>query len=750
MGKIMKKTAKILLSFVILVSILLPSHNAHFGKVEAATLHVWEKYETKKEEQYVLECSSGCSSERWYGDKEGYSDIKLDPYTGQFSYAGYPVSAPSSPYWVIDSYRGVVYSVGRYSEQYWGTTYYAEKKLVETKGNYLVLITGEKANEYPKDGKHSDGYWYVYKGLNNLPTVSLLTSNNQLLSEVPGYNELILSGSAQDPDNGDNISLKYSIIGVAGHQNTVFYNYTSNGSSKDFSIPLKINGTIPQGTHTIKVWAEDNKGGKSPEVSRSFTVDKTRPIISASPDKRENWDTTEVNINVSLSDALAGIDKGYYHLSTNSTPGTTWTIGKLNNFIVKINTEGEWYLHVKATDKAGNEDVKTYGVYRYFILNEPENFILKSTTTSSINYEWKKVEGHQYQLTLKNDKGTVLTTTGWISDNKFQFTGLSPNTGYYAEIKSKKYEKISNIVTGDLVYTDAEAVKKAVFEPMDEAIKITLDTAKTGNPADTQYEIKNILTGQISPAVNNMWINSGLQNDMSYDYMARPVNKNGKAAEWFFIGKGNTILTVIEPPIDWEDEVGGQTPIDLEKEFNPETICGKAAIWEGKKVIIVCGKSIPIEIEGVKNATHYAISKDGYGYSSWKELDDGKFKEVININEPGFYPVHVKFKNQYDRESESFVRNFLVDWIAPDVTSELKNKKQTATTVGYVDTIAKGKDNLSYVFYFDGSKWVLWKGQDIRISGIPLNNSRHEVQLKFSDLNGNVIDQKLKIWGISK
>lgn len=137
---------------------------------------------------------------------------------------------------------------------------------------------------------------------------------------------------------------------------------------------------------------------------------------------------------------------------------------------------------------------------------------------------------------------------------------------------------------------------------------------------------------------------------------------------------------------------------------------------------------------------------DGYGYGDWKDIDENKnIQESIFINVPGLYHVHIKFRNPYGGESQAFVRNYLVDWIKPEIITEKKIKRQSATTNGSFTIVGFGEDNLSPVLYNSGKGWNWYtEGEDITFDN--LSPGYNILVAKFSDLNGNIVEEKYEIW----
>ncbi|MET3658542.1 Ig-like domain-containing protein [Sporosarcina psychrophila] len=138
---------------------------------------------------------------------------------------------------------------------------------------------------YPTDGRHTDDYWYVRGALTNVaPTISLSTSDNRTLYENDSFG---ISGSATDSDSGNVVSVKYQLNG--GTERAIVSGI-STGASIPFNRALTFKGgmlfdgsnavtpALVEGTtHSLRVWAEDDKGGKSAAQTRLFTVVANRP-----------------------------------------------------------------------------------------------------------------------------------------------------------------------------------------------------------------------------------------------------------------------------------------------------------------------------------------------------------------------------------------------------------------------------------------------------------------------------------------
>lgn len=132
----------------------------------------------------------------------------------------------------------------------------------ETKGTYISDVTSENASAYPTNGKHTDGYWYVYVGSKSPPG-------------IPG------TPSFSNPENGKALSVSWSAASdadgnLSGYILEVQLNGGSwtqvyKGSARTYSY------TVPDSTETIafRVKAYDTDGAES-----SYATSATEEVLS--------------------------------------------------------------------------------------------------------------------------------------------------------------------------------------------------------------------------------------------------------------------------------------------------------------------------------------------------------------------------------------------------------------------------------------------------------------------------------------
>lgn len=115
---------------------------------------------------------------------------------------------------------------------------------------------------------------------NNAPTINVTSpSDARTLYENDTF---AIAGTTTDADNGNVVSVKYSIDGGATQAITAsvsagtaisFAKNLVYKSGKLYDGATAITSTLAEGSqHTLKVWAEDDQGGKSTEIIRTFYV----------------------------------------------------------------------------------------------------------------------------------------------------------------------------------------------------------------------------------------------------------------------------------------------------------------------------------------------------------------------------------------------------------------------------------------------------------------------------------------------
>lgn len=213
---------------------------------------------------------------------------------------------------------------------------------------------------------------------NTLPTLTLTNpANNLVLSEGSGSNSYVIAGSATDTDNNNVVTIKYKInngttynagSGVSDGSTPISFSKTlifSNKRLRDGSTDVTGVDLAENTTHTLTVWAEDNNGGVSSLVTRSFTVVWNRPPVISGSDTNLGTISAPPSQNYSVTDPEGNtititeyLDDVVLRTFT-ATPGQTYTITLTTAQWLQTSLASHT-LKVRATDSVGMYADRTF------------------------------------------------------------------------------------------------------------------------------------------------------------------------------------------------------------------------------------------------------------------------------------------------------------------------------------------------------------------------------------------------------
>ncbi|KAB8139251.1 exo-alpha-sialidase [Gracilibacillus oryzae] len=209
---------------------------------------------------------------------------------------------------------------------------------------------------------------------NNNPTLTLNTTDNRTLYESDTFT---IGGSAQDVDSGNVATVKYQInsgevraitVKISDGATFPFNRVLTFKQGKLYNGDTAVTGDLAEGSqHVLKVWVEDDQGGKSEEEVRSFYVVPNRPATLTIDDfstRTDLIDSDAVTISGSVSDpdnnnviVKYKIENGSFTEVYNGSSGSfsfQVTLDRLN--------EGENTITVQAVDSYGAITSKTLSV----------------------------------------------------------------------------------------------------------------------------------------------------------------------------------------------------------------------------------------------------------------------------------------------------------------------------------------------------------------------------------------------------
>ena len=248
---------------------------------------------------------------------------------------------------------------------------------------WIYQYTQKYRGKVTKPGSDTRTFAYYYQYTvtieysdNSNPTIVLTSPpNNQTLTENATLN---IQGTASDTDKDNVVTIKYRInngttralqSGVSNGSTPISFAKTLTFRAKrlyDGTTDL-IGSDLAENTdHTLTIWAEDDEGGKSTEVTRKFRVVHNRPpvingqnvdlgVLNAIPSKTytvtepegDAFTITE-KINGKVIRTFAGTDSKE---NTATIPLDTW----LRLSLTAVHT-----LTIEATDSKGMTSTRSY------------------------------------------------------------------------------------------------------------------------------------------------------------------------------------------------------------------------------------------------------------------------------------------------------------------------------------------------------------------------------------------------------
>jgi len=117
----------------------------------------------------------------------------------------------------------------------------------------------------------------------------------------------------------------------------------------------------PDGTYTYRITAGDVAGNNS-VATGSLIIDTGKPTLKAVPES-QSWKTT-LSPTLDVDAGSAGIKFAQYAWHSSSTVPTSGWTDFTGGSAAPQNSDGEWYLHLRAEDNAGNSSAKLFSVYQ--------------------------------------------------------------------------------------------------------------------------------------------------------------------------------------------------------------------------------------------------------------------------------------------------------------------------------------------------------------------------------------------------
>lgn len=135
--------------------------------------------------------------------------------------------------------------------------------------------------------------------------------------------------------------------------------------------------------------ALDKAGNTITKVITIENIDKKSPTIQLSSDSA-TWSSDIKPIIISYQDDESGlnVNKMYYKVTHSASIPTSWDVAESHTQTVRIDQEGEWYIHSQATDLAGNQTQVSSQKYQYQKQPEIPSLQVTGIASDQLKLEW--------------------------------------------------------------------------------------------------------------------------------------------------------------------------------------------------------------------------------------------------------------------------------------------------------------------------------------------------------------------------
>lgn len=516
MKKHTAQTLKILTCSVMVAAMVIPYENAHVKAAEDSIIYYEDIYNINLsrdfDSDYKFESSvSSITNIRYDKDKKIFY-FTVNGGNSDFGYIT-PSDRINNTYgqFGFSLYFDTVTLIGR-NQHYESYHNKVRQKVDFFKDSSDVILNGNeigiRTNYEPKSLKirgNLDADWgSIYLNSmylldqplrlkNEKPSIQLTSSNQQVVSEMNGYNSLLITGNIKDSDIGDELILRYSIDGTSLN-NINFSSLVANGSEQSFSHNITIDPSIPEGNRTLRVWAEDNKGGKSNEITHNFNVDKSGPNITVSNITENQVIVDAVTPAISITDANSYSKE----ILLNDMPYTQGT---------EITTSGQQILKINAIDAVGNAAAKTitFNINKTPIIAHPiADQVTKKFNSSTFDLLEVFEDAENDSLTFEATSDNAGVVTARINDNLLEIKSLKQGSANITVTANDGFSTSASDVFSVNVNTRPPVIN--FVEPKHLFVDDTKNIGISGTVKDEDLE-RVIVKGKINDVAKQVEIN---------------------------------------------------------------------------------------------------------------------------------------------------------------------------------------------------------------------------------------------------
>ncbi len=580
---------------------------------------------------------------------------------------------------------------------------------------------------------------------NSPPTITANSLTTQIFSNITGYNSIAVSGTLKDTDVGDIVKVFYRIDGTFGDLGTQIGNsITANATNQAWNGSINTSA-ISGGEHTLYIWAEDNKGGKSAEKSMYIQIDNKPPIVLEpiiTVDSISQITIMSTANDDTIDGFAAGLHATPYQFIRDGISISTQQQECL--FVDKNLTPNKKYTYViKAQDNVGNIGASK-AISKYTFAENPIGIEFVNYDAKTKNAIFKIVHTPQGEMPQTRIRlvGQSIIESDWSTNEQITVSNIDAG---------KTYQILAQVRNGDGVENELVQLMTDfnVGLPVLESVTLSNGMHNKSNPlkvvvqtrvsnikteSDRQIKVYYTISGlaghsnqQMQPLNNNLYnyihtdefgqyegiVNfDGTEKQGIYKIKVWVTNGTGfrnviseDKVELFTIGEDITDPGTFIPGQKDKDE-GDVIPPSGQKadEYDFVNLNGKIINYNGEDVIAVQEKTITFAINELQNVwgIRYTLVGADIHDGAWENFfeDKNSLTKTISFASEGLNVLQFQFKDKYGNHSVWYKQKYLVDWTHPSLNLRNPYSATIAKNNGTYEVEIDAKDNISNKLYY--------------------------------------------------
>ncbi|WP_407873342.1 fibronectin type III domain-containing protein [Paenibacillus melissococcoides] len=167
------------------------------------------------------------------------------------------------------------------------------------------------------------------------------------------------------------------------------------------------------GAYTFR--AVDNAGNITERTLQVTNIDREAPTIVITPMER-TWDTSDIPVEIQYADGQSGVEPNsrMYAVTNSAAAPSQWKVATADVQHLTLAEEGQWYVHAKVADRAGNtQQLTTQALQLQSLPQAPGDFRITSVESNTVHLAWDLPSGSVATSGYKYEVENVTTGRSW-------------------------------------------------------------------------------------------------------------------------------------------------------------------------------------------------------------------------------------------------------------------------------------------------------------------------------------------------